>query len=156
MTANDVASPMHAIQQTYGEMRPANQERENAINRLITAYNSKAFGNPNAPLLHRSGIDYVTDDTEERAYLSGYDLRDHANNRLAFVNRDATPSRMGYYAGIDNLNPIFGDREVNKDIATPIGNVNLAYDGDTASVGLELNKDNYYIQALANLLRGIR
>ena len=137
------------------DAKPANPKADEMLNKLVTAYNSKAFANPNAPLLHRSGINYVTEDTDERARLAGFDLRDHDNNRLAFVNKDVTPSRTSYYAGIDNLNPIFGDNEYNQDIPLPMGTINLAYDGDTASIGLERTKNNYYIQALARLLGGL-
>ena len=137
---------------TTREAQPANPAADEMLNGLITAYNSKAFTNPNAPLLHRSGTDYVTNDTDERARLAGIDLRDHNNNRLAFVNRDISPTQTSYYAGVDNLNPILGDGEYNRDIPIPIGNINLAYDGDTASVGLKMDKNNYYLQALARLL----
>lgn len=126
-------------------------EKTGALDNLVRAYNNRAFGNPKMPLISNSGLDYVADDLDGRAYLSGYNLRDHNNNRLAFVNRDVTPGRTGYYVGIDNL-PL-GENFVSKEFNTPYGNVTAQYDGDgTASLGYETSPNVYYLQALARAL----
>jgi hypothetical protein len=124
---------------------------EGLMNRLLTEYNSRAFGNPSAPLISRTNMGYVTDDTDSRAYLSGYNLRDHDNNRLAFANRDVRPDRTGYYVGIDNLP--FGETPYNKIFNTPLGTISADYDGDsTAALSYETSPNVYYIQALAKAL----
>ena len=125
-------------------------ERRDALDKLITAYNNRAFGNPSAPLLSRGGIDYVDDNTDSRAYDSNLALWAKSGDRLGFAGRnvvDGGPSM--YSAGIDNLP--FGERYVNKEIATPLGTFGAEYDGDgTAALSYETSP---YIQALANLLR---
>ena len=73
------------------------------------------------------------------------------NNRLGFVSNEMRPDGRRYGVGIDNIgSPYRGalDRELN----TPVGNIDYGYDGDTVYAGITPN--NYYIQALTNLLRG--
>lgn len=126
-------------------------ERVSALDKLANAYNNRVFGNSKMPLIAPNNIDYVTDDTDERAYMSGYNLRDRNNNRLAFAHRDVRPDRTGYYVGVDNLP--YGDNYVSKDITTPFGNITAEYDGDgTASLGYETSPNVYYLQALARAL----
>lgn len=124
-------------------------ERRDALDKLITAYNNRAFGNPSAPLLQRTSTDYIDDNTDSRGYMSGVDVRNHNDDRLAFAHRDVRPNSTGYYAGIDNLP--FGANYVSKDMTTPLGTFGAEYDGDgTASLSYESSP---YLQALANLLR---
>ena len=124
--------------------------REMLAQGLVNAYNNRAFGN-NMPLIQRSGIDYVDDNTDERAYMSGYALRDRDNNRLAFTNKDTRLGSTGYYAGIDNLP--FGDNMYSKSIDTPVGTFSADYDGDgTGSLSYETSPNVYYLQALAKAL----
>ena len=125
--------------------------REKLAQGLVAAYNNRAFGNPNMPLIQRTGVDYVDDDNVERAYMSGYALRDRNNNRLAFTNKDVRSGSTGYYAGIDNLP--FGDNVFSKSIDTPLGTFGADYDGDgTASISYESSPNVYYLQALAKAL----
>lgn len=75
----------------------------------------------------------------------------NGNDRLGFVSTDLKADGRRYGIGIDNVgSPYRGvlDRELN----TPVGNIDYGYDGDTVYAGITPN--NYYIQALANLLRG--
>lgn len=125
--------------------------RERLAEELLTAYNNRAYGNPNMPLVQRTGVDYVDDNNDERAYMSGYALRDRNNNRLAFTNKDARLGSTGYYAGIDNL-PL-GDNMYSKSFDTPVGTFGADYDGDgTASISYETSPNVYYLQALAKAL----
>lgn len=65
--------------------------------------------------------------------------------RMGFV--DANNGRYGF--GIDKVgSPYRGvmEREIN----TPLGTIDYGYDGDTVGAGIT---PNYYLQALANLLR---
>ena len=124
---------------------------DDKINKLLTAYNNKAFGNPNMPMINRIGFDSVDDNTDERRYLSGYDIRNHEGDRLGFVHRDVMPLSASYYAGIDNL-PL-GDNYISKDFKTPIGTFSAEYDGDgTASLGYQTSPNVYYMAALAKAL----
>ena len=121
------------------------------LDKLISAYNSKAIVNPNKPLARKVGVDYVTDDTDERAYMGGLNFDNHNGDRLGFAHYDIRPDRTGYYAGIDNL-PL-GENPYNKELKTPIGTFGADYDGDgTASLSYESSPNLYYIKALANIL----
>lgn len=127
---------------------------EDTLNKLVTAYNSRAFANPKAPLLSRMSADYVTDDTDERAYMSGLNLMNHAGNRLGFVSSNVTPQTTGYYAGIDNLP--FGANPYSRQFSTPLGTIAADYDGDgTASLSFEGSPSNPYIY-LAQILSQLR
>ena len=126
--------------------------RENpTLNKLISAYNSKAIVNPNMPLVSKTRNDYVTDDTDERAFMGGLDFRNHNGDRIGFAHTNVTPTSSGYYAGIDRL-PL-GDNYYSKEFNTPYGTFGAEYDGDgTASISYESSPNVYYLKALANLL----
>ena len=146
MTGSMQALPVKAIQRDEGGTR-----QNPAIDKLLTAYNSRAFGNPNMPLINKIGVDYVTDDTDDRAYMSGFDFRNREGDRLGFVHSDVAPTRTGYYAGIDNLP--FGENYFDKEVNTPLGTFGAEYDGDgTASLSYKTSPNVYYLKALANLL----
>lgn len=146
MNGNVDYLPFRGSQQMTGGFVPT--DRRDMLDKLLTAYNNRAFGS-NAPMVQRIGNDYVTDDTDERAYMSGLNLRNPNGERMAFVSRDISPSSSAYYAGIDNLP--FGATPVNKSVTTPLGTFGADYDGDgTASLSYESSP---YLMALANLLR---
>lgn len=80
--------------------------------------------------------------------------------RLGYASKDHdfNPSGMNQYsAGIDNLYGL-GENYVNKEYSLPLGvTASMEYDGDGTLAGsLEVPQRNYYLQALANLLRGQR
>ena len=121
------------------------------VDKLISAYNSRAIVNPNMPLARRVGIDYVTNDTDERAYMGGIDLDSRNNGRAAFAHYNVRPDSTGYYAGIDNL-PL-GENYYSKELNTPLGTFGAEYDGDgTGVLSYETSPQLYYLKALANLL----
>ena len=87
-----------------------------------------------------------------------YTARTPDDTRLGFANKyhDFNPSGVnGYSAGIDNLYGL-GSDYISKEYNLPLGlTASMEYDGDgTLSGSLEIPQRNYYIQALANLLRG--
>ena len=125
-------------------------ERRDALDKLITAYNNRAFGNPSAPLLSRGGLDYIDNNTDSRAYDGLLTLKSRDGNRLGYLGNNVVDGGPTTYSvGIDNLP--FGATPVNKSVATPLGTFGADYDGDgTASLSY---KSSPYIQALANLLR---
>lgn len=128
-------------------------KENDALKKLVTAYNGKAFGVPNAPMLSYGSFDFVDDNTDSRGYDSALAIRAHDGNRLGFLGKNFVDGGNTYYnVGVDNLP--FGENTYNRAVNTPFGNLEFEYDGDgTASLSLE-GKPNYYIQALANLLRG--
>jgi hypothetical protein len=77
------------------------------------------------------------------------------DERLGIASRDTTPGYpVSYGVAIDNMgDPYRGVKDAS--INTPLGEVGYGYDGDTVGIGITPNaRTNYYIQALANLLRG--
>lgn len=127
-------------------------QSKDLLGRLVNAYNNRAYGNPNAPLAARYGVDYVDDNRDERAYRSGVNLYSRNGNRLGFIDRDVTTSNTNYNAGIDNLTPILGDRYFDKEINTPFGSAYMEYDGDTLAGNIDVPSNAYYLVALKNLL----
>ena len=123
-----------------------------ALERLVNAYNNKAFGNPNAPLIQKYGNDYVDDNYDSRAYMSGLNLNDRNENRLGYIGKDARVDGTTYSLGIDNLSPILGDNNFDKSINLPIGSLGVDYDGDTFSASYESPSYNPYLFALKSLL----
>lgn len=120
-----------------------------SVDKLLSAYNRKAIVN-NMPLARRVGTDYVTDDTDERAYTGGINF-DRNGERVGYIGTDIRPDRTSYYAGIDNLP--FGENMFGKEFNTPYGTFGADYDGDgTASLRFETSPNLYYAKALANLL----
>ena len=132
-------------------------EGDKALEKLVTAYNSRAFGNPNAPLVQKFSGEYVDDNYDSRALRSGLNLQTHDGNRLGYVDRDMRVDGTSYGAGIDNLGRLLGeDNYFDKSLNLPLGTLDVGYDGDTLSANMNIPRDNYYVQALYNLLnRGI-
>lgn len=128
-------------------------QTQTAIDKLITAYNNRAFGIPNAPMLSNSAFDYVDDNTDSRALDSTIALRNHAGSRLGFAGKNTIDGgNTRYSVGVDNLP--FGENTYNGSLNLPFGTLDAEYDGDgTAVLGFESNPNNYYIRALASLLR---
>lgn len=148
LMTSDIASYPFRGSAYMGET--VNQSRPDVLSKLVTAYNSKAFGNPNAPLMNRYGADYVTND-DERAFDSGIALSNRDNNRLGYINKDVRPGQTTYSLGVDNLP--FGGNMYDREITTPLGNIGLNYDGDgTASLNYQTSPNVYYLQALAKAL----
>lgn len=128
-------------------------DRTTALDRLVTAYNSRAFANPSMPLVNKSRYDYVDDNTDSRAINNALSLYSRDNNRLGTLVKNVVDDGGTYYgAAIDNLAPILGDRDFYKELNTPIGTLSAEYDGDTLSGGLDVPIKNYYLVALKNLL----
>ena len=122
-----------------------------AMEKLLTAYNNKAYANPYAPLVSGGSSSYETVDGTphvDETYAAW--LRN--GNRIGYLGRDFSPNAVTYSAGIDNVgDPYRGvyDTEIN----TPLGALGYGYDGDTVGATFTPNEQtNYYIQALANLL----
>lgn len=89
-----------------------------------------------------------------------YSARTPDGTRLGFANKyhDFNPSGMnGYSVGVDNLYGL-GEDYKYKEYNLPLGvTASMEYDGDGTLAGsLEVPQRNYYLQALANLLRGQR
>lgn len=127
-------------------------QSQQALEKLMTAYNSKAYANPYAPLLYGGNSTYTTGDgTYHDDTLIQAGMRN--GDRLGFVGRDInTKNGLEYRAGLDlgDINRNYYDSEPLK---TPIGNFSYGHEGDTDYVSYDPNaKAEAYIQTLANLL----
>lgn len=125
---------------------------QQAISKLMTAYNSKAYAKPYAPLLYGGQNSFTTaDNTDHDQTMIQAGLKN--GDRLGFIARDINNNNgLEYTAGLD-----FGD--VNRGyyespaVKTPIGNFGYGYEQDTDFINYDPNaKAELYIQALANLL----
>ena len=136
-----------------GQAAEPDPKAPSALDRLVAAYNNKAFGSSSMPLINKSSYDYIDDNTDSRANHSQMSLWDHDNNRLGVLTKNVVDDGGTYYgAGIDNLAPILGDRYFSKEFETPLGTLSAEYDGDTLSAGIEVPYNKYYLVALKNLL----
>ena len=125
-------------------------ERSGIIDKLLTAYNNKAF-NTSAPMIQKFADPYVNDN-DEWARFSGFNVNKNGN-RLGFTNRDISETGASYAAGIDNLAPIFGDRTFEKSVNTPYGAVDVGYDDGTAYASYDVPQNVYYLASIINALR---
>ena len=156
-TSNDRSAKRNAVMTNntpYMSMGLPNQidsrtySQPTALDKLVTAYNNRAFANPNAPLINSFKDDYV-DNNDSRALYSGLDLRSRDNNRLAFANKVVDSNGTNYNAGIDNLY-FLGGGTFDKEFNTPVGTFGVGYDGDGTAYGSY--QSPYYLQALVNLM----
>lgn len=125
---------------------------QQALEKLMTAYNSKAYANPYAPLLYGGQNSFTTaDNTDHDQTMIQAGLKN--GDRLGFIARDINNNNgLEYTAGLD-----FGDVSrgyyESPAVKTPIGNFGYGYEQDTDFINYDPNaKAELYIQALANLL----
>lgn len=142
MTEKSTPLVRDTVQRTTKEIPSKRQE---ALSRLVAAYNNKAYGNQSAPLVRAFNAD---DHNSIQAY-------NHNGDRLGFVAKDAIPDQVNsdtrwttrYGVGADNMmNPQSGYYE--QDINTPLGKFDYGHDGDTAFAGFTPNFErtrDYYI-----------
>ena len=152
MTSQVDKTTKNPIQKEVNTPKEANPVKENLVNKVITAYNNRAFGNPNAPLLQQVKADYVDDQTDERAYSNAIVARNQNGDRLGLIEKNITPTSTNYQMLVDNLP--FGTNEYEKTINTPVGNITAGYDGDTTGyLNYDSSPNIYYLQALINALK---
>ena len=146
LLTSDVQSSYLASPQYMGS-----QSEPSALDKLINAYNNKAYGTSYAPMISKGSINY-TDNNDNIVYDDTMALNTRGGNRLGFVGRDFVPGgETTYRLGVDNL-PL-GSNYYSKDINTPLGNLYAEYDGDgTASASFTPGQNAYYLQALAKAL----
>lgn len=122
---------------------------DDLINRLVTVYNNKAYGNPIAPMIRKSNLSTTAPDglPYQVDTLSAWTKDD---NRLGFLSRDNDVDGIRYGVGIDNGS---FNSDLDRKINTPFGTLDYGHDAETAYAGFTPNdKTQAYIQALANLL----
>lgn len=146
-------SDVNAFVSRGGQAVEPEPKAPSMLDRLVTAYNNRAFANPSMPLVQKTSYDYVDDNTDSRANHSQVSLWNRDNNRLGVLTKQVIDDGGTYYgAGIDNLAPILGDRYFSKEFNTPLGTISAEYDGDTLSGGIDVPYNKYYFVALKNLL----
>lgn len=126
MTDNVEHSKVNALQT---ETIPVKSRAEEALDKLITAYNNRAFANPSAPLV--GNINSDNGDVRQR----GYNLMSRNNGRLGMVSRTDTPTGTAYHAAIDNGNENRGTLDAT--LNTPYGRFGGGYEQDTNYVYAE-------------------
>ena len=122
----DDASVQRAVSTDTREVRSKGEE---ALDKLISIYNNRAFANPSAPLV--GNIDTDNGDVKQR----GYNLMSRNNGRLGMVSRTDTPTGTAYHAAIDNGNENRGTLDAT--LNTPYGRFGGGYEQDTNYVYAE-------------------
>ena len=126
--------------------------RDNVIDSLVNAYNSKAYNNPYAPILHRYS-DQVPMTALDGTTFASDQINAYGRNgqRLGFVGRDVDPNGVTYRAAHDlgDVNRGYSENTLN----TPLGQLGYGYDGETDYGHFTPNdRTANYIKALSNLL----
>ena len=145
------ATALAAIDALYRSSRPYTSPRAEALNRLMTAYNRRAYANPNMPLFSKtSGALTPLEGSPIMEDLINAETRN--GGRLGFLSRDRSAEGTRYGVGLDNVgDPYRGVYDGEK--STPLGTFDYGYDGDTVAAGFTPNeKTQAYINALSKLL----
>ena len=140
------AELIDALQRSQTPVNPTGD----LINRLLMAYNNKAYGSQ-APMFQKGSAAFNTVDgyPHQEDTLA---LMTQGGDRLGFLSRDKSVDGVRYGAAIDNMgDPYRGIYEGEKEL--PFGTLDYGYDGDTVGAGVKLNpKSARYIYALKNAL----
>lgn len=111
------------------------RQRE-AVDKLITAYNDKAYANPKAPLLERYEM---TTDVQPYAHEDAVNLMERGaenlGGRLAFANRWIRQDGTSYNIGHDLGNLYRGMGEVG--VTTPAGRFSRGFEDNTDYISYE-------------------
>jgi hypothetical protein len=149
----------------FDKGQPLNEHRINDVDQLINDNADKGakllsamMKKANVPLNVKGGTYLYQPDYNWGDWTNtSFDAYTPNGTRLGYVNKThpfnpAEPNE--YSAGVDNLYAL-GDKYVSKELNLPLGiNAYGEYDGDgTLSASLEVPQKQYYLQALANLLR---
>ena len=106
------------------------ERQREAVDKLITAYNSKAYANPNAPLMESYE---TTTDFEPISHGEGVNLMkrgaENLGDRLAFANKWTDKYGSEYNIGTDFGNLYRGVGEVG--VTTPAGRFARGFEDDT-------------------------
>jgi len=111
---------------------------EDLLQRVVTAYNNKAFGTENAPLInYKNSINDI--DPQQMTNLS---LWDRDQNRLGMLSRYLRPDEASYNVAVDNGNL---DRGVlDAVLKTPVGRFSSGYENETNYAGYATpNNEDY-------------
>ena len=112
------------------------ERQREAINKLVTAYNSKAYANSKAPLLEQYEM---TTDVYPYAHEDSVNLMSRGSEdlsgRLAFANRWKTQNGTSYNVGHDLGNLYRGMGEVG--VTTPAGRFSRGFEDNTDYLSYE-------------------
>lgn len=122
---------------------------EQAINKLISMYNNRAYGTPTAPLISSDSFDY-TDKAGNLGSTRTYRLEGRDGNTIGALSRSKDTTQYDLLASLNK--PVFGNGEFDKSLYTPVGNFSVEYDGDTLWGNYNMPSRDYYMAALNSLL----
>ena len=116
--------------------------QKEAVDKLITAYNSRALANPSAPLLEKQEM---TSEVGPNWHMDGVNLMgrgaEDLSGRLAFVNKWTKPESVSYNAGTDLGYPNRGIGEFG--VTTPLGRFSRGFEDYTDYVSYDrMNGEN--------------
>ena len=101
---------------------------EELVDKLVTAYNSRAMANPSAPLMSKTSS--TVEPIDGGNYLThNVRLETRDGNRLGFIGKDTDFGGVTYSAAHDLGNPDRGVLDVT--LNTPMGNVSRGYEQET-------------------------
>jgi len=132
------ASATNAVYNKKPQYVPSKSEenREQLLDRLITAYNNKAYANPSAPLMQKINM---TTDVAPYAHETGVNLMERGaenlGGRLAFANKWTNPYGTSYNIGLDLGNLYRGMGEVG--VTTPVGRFSRGFEDNTDYLSYE-------------------
>lgn len=118
------------------------------LDRILTAYNNKAFGTPGALMMQKWGRDF-SDDEDSYGHESGLNLMRNGN-RLGYASKEVTPDQTAYNLGVDL--DILPDGYADKSFDTPFGKFTGGYEDDVLYGNLEVPSRKYYLAAIKSLL----
>lgn len=132
------ASTKNAVYNKTPQYIPSESEanREQLLDRLITAYNNRAYANPSAPLMQKINM---TTDVAPYAHETGVNLMERGaenlGGRLAFANKWTDSYGTSYNIGHDLGNLYRGMGEVG--VTTPAGRFSRGFEDNTDYLSYE-------------------
>ena len=136
--------PITVAKALQTETREIPSKHEEMVDRLVTAYNNRAFANPSAPLL--SKIDFKSDDYNEKGMNLMKNGAGDLSGRLAFAKKSQRAGNpVEYDVGVDNGNPNRGVLDLLA--KTPLGSFNGGFEDETNYASYSKPNGEYGMEA---------
>lgn len=125
MTDNVERSKVNALQT---ETIPVKSKGEEALDKLITAYNNRAFANPSAPLVQKMDNTFTDGSTQSGLNVMKRGSQD-LSGRLGFAYKYNRPGEVSYDIGLDNGRANRGVFDAQ--LSTPYGRFGGGFEDET-------------------------